>query len=591
MNLREFVVDFDLSRARALWADIQQTGLRTLTTRHRRKDGTTFPVEARIGAIVFDQRNLILAQVRDMTERNQAEAAIRESEERFRQVVENIEEVFWMTDVAQSRLLYISPGYQRIWGRSPDDLYQSLESWIVTIHPEDRERVRRQWREDQVAGAYNVEYRIVRPDNSVRWIQDKAYPVRDASGACTRIVGVASDITEQRQLEAQVRQAQKMDAIGTLAGGIAHDFNNILGAILGFTELARFRLGENSAVRTELEGVLEGARRASGLVGQILAFSRRQDPRRVPVQLSQVVAESLRLLRATIPAGIEFDVQLPPDLPPIHADPDQIHQVIMNLGTNAYQAIGRQNGRISVAAETTHTGPLSSLALTGIRPGPYIHISFTDTGCGIPREVLDRVFEPFFTTKPLGEGTGLGLSVVHGIMKAHDGAITVYSQPGRGTTFHLYFPCSANGKSVKMTAESPPQRGCGEMILVLDDERPLAQLGKQLLESLGYQAVAFTEPAAAFAEIEANPASYRLLITDLSMPGMNGLHLARQVHARLPHLPILLMTGFLGGIHQEDLRHTGIRQTLGKPFTTAALALAVHRCLSPTSPGETLPTA
>ncbi len=518
--------------------------------------------------------------MRDISERNQAEAAIRESEERFRQVVENIEEVFWMTDVDQSRLLYISPGYQRIWGRPPEELYRSLDSWIETIHAEDRERVRQQSRELQSLGEYDVVYRIVRPDKSVRWIQDKAYPVNDASGNCTRIVGVATDITEQRQLEAQVRQAQKMDAIGTLAGGIAHDFNNILGAILGFAELARFRLGDASVVRNELDGVLEGARRASGLVGQILAFSRRQDPRRVPVQVSQVVAESLRLLRATIPAGIEFDVQLPRNLPPILADPDQIHQVIMNLGTNAYQAIGNQNGRITVVAEESHAGPLGPLAPSVLRPGTYIHLSFTDTGCGIPQEVIDRIFEPFFTTKALGEGTGLGLSVVHGILKAHEGAITVYSHPERGTTFHLYFPCAAANTPVDRAPDSPPLRGHGERILVLDDERPLALIGKQLLESLGYQALALTEPAVALAEIEANPGSFRLLITDLSMPGMNGLDLARRIHPIVPSLPILLTTGFLGGIHQRDLDHTGIRRTLGKPFSIAELAQAVKDCLA-----------
>ena len=580
LNLAAFVVDFELTRARATWAEIQQQGLRSITTQHRRKDGSIFPVEARIGSIAFDQRSLILAQVRDISERNQAEAAVRESEERFRQVVENIEEVFWMTDVGQSRLLYISPGYQRIWGRPPEELYQSLESWIETIHPEDRERVRRQSRELQSLGEYDVVYRIVRPDKSVRWIQDKAYPVNDASGNCTRIVGVATDITEQRQLEAQVRQSQKMDAIGTLAGGIAHDFNNILGAILGFTELARFRLGDESLVRNELDGVLEGARRASGLVGQILAFSRRQDPRRVPVQISQVVAESLRLLRATIPAGIEFDIQLPLSLPPILADPDQIHQVIMNLGTNAYQAIGNRSGRITIRADEIQVGSFGPLAPSVLRPGAYVHLSFTDTGCGIPQAVIDRIFEPFFTTKAPGEGTGLGLSVVHGILKAHEGAITVYSQPDRGTTLHLYFPCAAAGTSIHRAPDSPTPRGNGERILVLDDERPLAQLGMQLLESLGYQAMAVTEPAAALAEIEANPTSFRLLITDLSMPGMNGLDLARRIHTVLPRLPILLTSGFLGGIHLRDLDQTGIRRTLGKPFSIAALAQAVKECLA-----------
>ncbi len=579
LDLSAFVVGFDLQKAQAKWAEIPTHGLLTITTTHRRKDGTTFPVEARIGGIQFDSRDLIIAQVRDITERSEAEAAIRESEERFRQVVENIEEVFWMTDVAKNRVLYISPGYQRIWGRSGQDLYRSLESWSDTIHPEDRERVVKKASESQASGNYNEIYRIVRPDKSVRWIQDKAYPVRDGSGVVTRIVGVAADITEQRHLEAQVRQAQKMEAIGTLAGGIAHDFNNILSAIIGFAELAQFRLGENDIVRSELNGVLEGSRRAAGLVGQILAFSRRHEPRRMPVQLCEVAAESFRLLRATLPAGIQFEVRLPPGLPHILADPNQVHQVIMNLGTNAFQSIGNRNGRITVSADAGMADPFSAVAIAGFKSGPYVHLSITDTGCGMDRGTMDRIFEPFFTTKPAGEGTGLGLSVVHGIMKSHEGTITVSSEPGLGTTFHLYFPSIEPTPKPTPGEVIPNHRGNGERILLLDDEAPLARLGQQLLESLGYQAIAHTDPAAILAELSTNPAPFHLLITDMSMPAMSGIDLALQVNQIRPHLPILLTTGFLGELQTEELTRHGIRKVLGKPFTMTSLAHTVRECL------------
>jgi PAS domain S-box-containing protein len=580
LSLQDVVVDFNLQRAQAAWARARDHGHQTITTVHRRRDGSTFPVEVRFGTIQFDHRELIIGQVRDTTERSRAEAAIRESEERFRQVVENIEEVFWMTDVAQSRLLYISPGFERIWGRTSRELYASLESWIDTVHPEDRARILRAAREKQVMGDYDETYRIVRPDGTVRWIHETAYPVRDGAGAVSRIVGVAADITEQRQLETQVRQAQKMEAIGTLAGGIAHDFNNILGAIIGFAELARLKLANYPEAYGEIDGVLEGARRAAGLVGQILASSRRQEPRRVPVQLCQVVAESLRLLRATLPSGIEFDIRLPSTLPAVLADPDQVHQVVMNLCTNASQAIGKETGRLTVSAELLTIDDLTRATHAGLRVGPYVRLSVSDTGCGMDRATLERIFEPFFTTKAPGEGTGLGLSVVHGIMKAHDGTVTVYSQPGQGTTFHLYFPANTIAGQAAIPPTPLAARGQGQRILVLDDERPLALLGKRILEELGYLATFHTDAEQAIADVVENPDRFHMIITDLTMPRLSGLEVSRQIHALQPALPILLTTGYPGTLSARDLAETGILQILLKPLTVAALAAAVDEGLA-----------
>ena len=275
----------------------------------------------------------------DVTERSRAEAALRESEVQFRQVVENIRGVFWMVDTEHNRLLYVSPNYEAVWGRTCASLHANPGNWLESIHPEDRERVRQATITKQTRGDYDETYRITRPDGAVRWIRDRAFPIRDQAGAVHRVVGTAEDITEYRTLEEQFRQAQKMEAIGTLAGGVAHDFNNMLAAINGYAELAQMSLKDNPDVREHLGAVLQAASRATDLVRQILAFSRQHQPQRRPIQLRPVVAESLKLLRATIPSTIEFDTTLATDAPTVLADATQIHQVLMNLGTNAWHAM------------------------------------------------------------------------------------------------------------------------------------------------------------------------------------------------------------------------------------------------------------
>ena len=543
----------------------------------RRKDGSLFPVEVRAKWVRLD-RDYIVATVRDITARREAERSLQESAERFRQFAENIHEVFWMTDPSKQTMLYISPAYEAIWGRSCASLYASPGSWLEAIHPEDRVRVQEAASTRQAAGGYDEVYRILRPDGTVRWIHDRAFPIRDTDGSVYRLVGTAEDITERRRLEEQFRQSQKMEAIGTLAGGIAHDFNNILAAIIGYTELAAMRV-EGPPVAGYLTAVLQGAARAADLVRQILAFSRQQEQLRRPVDLRLVVSEPLKLLRATLPATIEFDLALDRDLPPVLGDATQIHQVVMNLCTNAWHAMRDRPGRLSVRLTACQVDAHAARTHPDLRPGLYLRLTISDTGTGMDRATQERIFEPFFTTKKQGEGTGLGLSVVLGIMQSHEGAITVYSQPGEGTIFHLYFPVQEEMLLEPEPGKAPAPRGRGQRILLVDDEPALAALGEAMLRQLGYAAESSTDVRASLAQLSAAPSSFDLVITDLAMPGMTGVDFARELLRLRPGLPIILTTGYSATLTDEKVRELGIRELLLKPPTLLTLGEALHRVL------------
>lgn len=577
LRLGDLIAAGDRVRLASEVAALKQGETRVSEFRIRRGDETWFDAEISARALPDGQ---LLGIVRDLTERRRSEHALRESEERFRQLAENINEVFWMTDPNRGTILYISPAYETIWGRTCQSLYATPRNWMDAVHPEDRERMIKVAAR-QTQGGYHEIYRIIRPDGTLRWVRDRAFPIRDAGGQVYRMVGTAEDITERRQLEEQFRQAQKLEAIGTLAGGIAHDFNNILGAIIGYVELTKLGLKGNASANQYLDLVLQGANRAASLVKQILAFSRQQDHQRVTVQLRHVVAEPIKLLRATIPAMIDFEVSLPGDLPTVLADPTQVHQVVMNLCTNAAHAMRDRPGRLSVKLETIFMDATQAATIDRLKPGLYVRLTVGDTGCGMERATMDRIFEPFFTTKKPGEGTGLGLSVVHGIMQSHEGAVTVQSQPQAGTTFHLYFPADGSlPVEERVPSKSDIPRGAGQRVLLIDDEVHLTLLGHAILESLGYIPTVMNDALEALACMETNPQAFDLVITDLSMPGMMGTDLAAQLLSLRPDLPIILTTGYTASLTAESMRVMGIRELLMKPFSFHSLGTAVHRVLA-----------
>jgi len=403
-------------------------------------------------------------------------------------------------------------------------------------------------------------------------------PVRDRAGKYYGRIWSFRDITERRKLESQIRQSQRMDAIGQLAGGIAHDFNNILSAMVGNIYLARLDAEGLPAILEHLDEITRATTRATDLVKQILTFSRQSKQEREPIQLNNVVLEALKLLRASVPASIRIQTELT-KTPSVLANAGAIHQVIMNLGTNAWHAMGNQQGELTVGMSLLEMDEDLAATHPDLHPGSYVQLSLSDTGCGMDRATLERIYDPFFTTKPVGQGTGLGLSVVHGIMKSHGGGISVYSQPGEGTTFHLYFPVITGDAVVRAVESTPIPRGQGERILFVDDEASLASVGKKILERLGYSVTTKTSPLEALTTVRAHPDEFDLVITDLTMPGMDGTQLGSQLLLIRPTLPIIITTGYSRAMTLDKIAELGFRELLHKPANARSLGEAVHRAL------------
>lgn len=401
------------------------------------------------------------------------------------------------------------------------------------------------------------------------------------------IVGFVTDVTTEKELRAHLNRSQRMESLGTLAGGIAHDFNNILFAILGFADLALDDAPDESPLRGRLERILKAVDRASKLVAHILAFSREVDQERAPVQISPIIKESLNFLRSTISANIEIRTNITPHLHSVFADATQIHQIIMNLATNAAHAMKNSGGVLTVNLDELLLSEDFTLTRPELIPGTYQRLMVSDTGHGMNSETLERIFDPYFTTKERGEGTGLGLSIIHEIIKGYGGSITAESSPGIGTTFEIYLPIVDEAETCEATDSSLPE-GVARILLV-DDEEIIRDSAGTILERLGYQVTTEDNPLNALTRIENSPRSFDLVITDLSMPGMTGLQLASNIYNLRPDLPIILVTGYADSIEEDNLSDFGIRDLLYKPVRKYMLAQCIHRVLVKTN-SDSLPT-
>jgi len=401
--------------------------------------------------------------------------------------------------------------------------------------------------------------------------------LENSNGTVIGAIETLQDITEQIELQRQLRQTQKMEAIGTLAGGIAHDFNNILTAILGYTEIAMDDLAEGSRTHQSLEQVFNAGYRAKDLVRQILTFSRQNEQERQPVRISRIVKEALNFLRASLPSTIAIRQKITSDSALVMADPTQIHQVLMNLCSNAAHAMRETGGILEVSLAAVNLDPGASDP--GLRHGPYVNLTVRDTGHGMKREVMERIFDPYFTTKKAGEGTGMGLSVIHGIVRGYDGAIRVHSEPGAGTSFDVLIPRIDHAPDRKEEEGCEPLPTGTERILLVDDEEVIVEMEQLMIERLGYQVTARTGSLEALETFRADPGRFDLVLTDQTMPHMTGAELCRELLEIRPDIPIILCTGFSDLITPEKAEAMGIGAFIGKPLVRREIARTIRKLL------------
>jgi len=500
-----------------------------------------------------------------------------QSEERFRSVTESATDAILSTD-SHGTILSWNRGAQTLFGYVQDEIVGRA---LTTLMPERYHDVCANMNSVAARGQQDrrgkmVEMHGLRRDGSEVPVELALSSWRTDQGVF--FSAIIRDMTEHTRLETHLRQAQKMQAIGNLAGGIAHDFNNMLAAIMGYTELALLDIERDSTVWTELQRVLTAGHRAKDLIGQILAFSRQTAVERTPLECRLLVKDALTLLRGALPSTIAIHPVIEPNAGFILADPTQIHQVLINLCTNAAHAMQDTGGVIEVHLAPLEVSADNPALAPALQPGPYVRLVIRDTGHGMTPEIMERIFEPFFTTKQVGEGTGMGLAVVHGIVTSHGGAITVESAPGQGTTFTVYLPRMVRTMPSTILEEVPLPQG-KERILFIDDEEPLARLGQAMLERLGYDVVVCTSSAEALDTFRATPQGFDLVITDHTMPTMTGEVLAREVRGIRPDIPIILCTGFSGTMTAERARALGIDAFVLKPMMIHDLSGVIRQVL------------
>ncbi len=563
---RESVLKF-VSSSHGVWSDFKT----------RAKDGRV--IETSWADVhLSDGTSIGIGQ--DITERKRGEEALRESEQRFRQLAKNVRDVFWMSTSDFKRVLYVSPAYESVWGRSRESLYLDSGSLITTIHPEDRQRVadclaQRPERE------FELEYLIVRPDGSIRWIRDRGFPVRDQTGRVYRFAGIAEDLTERIQMEAALRESQKMEALGLLAGGVAHDFNNILTAIVGNATMMLENLDDTKELRENISEVIFASQRAAGLTAGLLSFSRRQVNQPEPLDLNEAVQAMLCMVRRLIGENITLHANLDPNLARVMADPGLVDQIILNLVVNAKDAMPN-GGTLWFETTNVEIGDGELRNPLGYPDGRYATMSIRDSGHGMNEETLSHVFEPFFTTKERGKGTGLGLSTVYGIVKQTNGYVSVESRPGEGATFKIYLPALAGAEAIAARETSStvdPARGGNESILLLEDDPEVRRTVRTILARLGYTVLEAGHPEEARRMIREEHLQVDVLLTDVVMPTTSGPALANELMELMPGLKVLYMSGYT----DELIGQHGVLEAeiafIRKPFTPEALAAKIRHVL------------
>ncbi|MFV0436474.1 MAG: PAS domain S-box protein [Desulfopila sp.] len=528
----------------------------------------------------------IVGTLADVTRVREQAQALLVSEQRRKLALEAARAATWEWDLTTGANFW-SDEMWALFNLKPYSVAPSYDTWVETMYPEDREQTQEDLRQAvERQEPFQIEWRIQLADDSVRWLMAQGRPAFDEGKSLTHYLGVTMDITERKEYEAsrkllenQLQQAQKLEAIGTLAGGIAHDFNNILAAIIGYTEMAKF----NSTVRTELDRdlgkVMEAAGRATDLVRQILAFSRQQQAEQVAIEPILVVREAVKLLRPALPSTITIKPVNTTSTLAILADPTRIHQVVMNLCTNAFHAMEAKGGTLEITLEDCELTARDLLHESKAKPGRFVCLSVADTGPGIAPEIINKIFDPYFTTKEIGRGTGLGLSIVHSIAVGAGGFVRCESVLGQGATFHVYLPGTTQ-QGQPLAIEDGADVSGRERILLIDDEKILVEMEESLLERLGYQVTTRTSSVEALRLFKEDPQAFDAVITDQTMPGMTGVDLARKMLALRPDIPIILCTGFSNLVNEQQARLFGIRGFAMKPLTSKNLAQLLREALA-----------
>lgn len=531
----------------------------------------------------------VLGIYEDITENRQAEEALKESEERYRRITSAITDYIFTVHVSDGNALYTvhTPACESVTGYTAEEFNRDPFLWFNMVVKEDQEKVREH--AARVLKGENLdplEHRIRRKDGSIRWVSNTPVLHRDASGRLISYDGVIRDITERRaaeeekkKLETQLLQAQKLEALGTLAGGIAHDFNNIIAAIMAYAERGICSVEQPEKVGKSLGDLVKVCGRARDLVKQILVYGRPTKKEYIRINLDVAITESLRMLKVILPASVEIR-RISTANGWVLADTTQIHQVMMNLCANAAHAMGEAGGILEIGLGRAVIGDGSDPAVNGLGPGAYLKLSVSDTGQGMKPEVLERMFDPYFTTKEKGQGTGLGLSVVLGIVKSHGGGITCSSALGKGTTFEIYLPeIEPLEEPVAEPAEEQPLPTGSERILLVDDEEILARVAKERLEYLGYHVTTKTDSLEALEQFRKDPGSFDLVVSDIVMPNLTGDRLAQEILNIRSDIPIILCTGYSEHLTEERAKELGVREFIMKPFEIGQFARIVRKVL------------
>jgi two-component system, cell cycle sensor histidine kinase and response regulator CckA len=552
---------------------------------HRKKDGTIIDVEIVSHSLIFNGREARLVLANDITARKQATQALKASEERLRLALEVADMGTFDCDLINNQARF-SERLEQIYGLAPNTIL-SYESFIGILHPDDREHFRSSMEYSITEGVtHSIEFRAIRPDGNIRWITGRAQTYYDMNGIATRMIGVAIDITEQRRAEQalkeseeQLRQAQKMEAIGKLAGGIAHDFNNLLTAILVQCDFLLMQMKFEDPLHNKVLEIKKAGDRAAALTKQLLAFSRKQVLQPKTLRLNDIVSDLYNMLKRLIGEHIELIIVLDPDCGYVKADQGQVEQVIMNLVVNSRDAMPN-GGKLTIETKNVSLDSIYARSHISVQPGEYVMVAISDNGVGMTDDTKRRIFEPFFTTKELGKGTGLGLSTVYGIVKQSGGNIWVYSELNQGTVFKIYLPRIEEKVDEEIKEEVSVEIPCGtETILLVEDEDMVRELTREILELYGYKILEAPHPDEAISICHRYNGPIHMMITDVVMPKISGKQLADRLSKVRPEMSVLYMSGYT----DEAIVHHGMLDNninfIQKPFTPETLAQTVRRLI------------